>query len=297
MWTRTTGALALTGLLCAAAPAAAFVRTTTSTGHPVYWNRTVMYLRIYAGDPPGLLSAQEVAQAARGAAAAWSWAAESCTSIDLRVSASAADSAPTQPDSESAITFRRDEWCKQPHEIDQPCYDSSALAVTSVFARKTDGKIVDADVELNAVDFAWSDLVARPEDAADAHDLQNALTHELGHFIGLDHTCQLDGSKKPAVDDRGDPVPSCGEATAENAESTMFPAVLQGDLDRRSLAPDDRRALCSIYPALDGVLAPEAALACATAGSDPRHRGARTSGAALFAACALLLRRALRSRR
>ena len=31
----------------------------------------------------------------------------------------------------------------------------------------------------------------------------------------------------------------------------MFPSAESGDVDKRTLAPDDQRAVCEIYPAAD----------------------------------------------
>jgi hypothetical protein len=138
--------------------------------------------------------------------------------------------------------------------VGEPCYDPLALAVTSVFARKGDGEILDADVELNAVTFKWSDLSRNPGDVGNVQDLQNTLTHEFGHLIGLDHTCFIAGTRPGAVDDRGQLVPSCGHASDEVKATTMFAAVIPGDLERRSLSPDDQRAVCSVYPPIDVTL-------------------------------------------
>jgi hypothetical protein len=231
--------------------ASAYVRTVTSTGAPMYWNRTVITINAYLGDPPEALIGQDVLFAAQSAAAAWSRDRVGCTSIELRIAASQERSAPVMLDGVSRMTFRRETWCKDPQTADEACYDPFALAVTSVFARKNDGEIIDADVELNAVTFVWADLARNPGDTGSVQDLQNTLTHEFGHLIGLDHTCFISGTRPGAVDDSGQPVPSCGHASDEVKATTMFAAVIPGDLERRSLSPDDRRAVCSVYPPID----------------------------------------------
>jgi hypothetical protein len=260
--------------------ARAYVRTVTSTGAPMFWNRTVLNIEAYVGDPPAPLTAQDVTIAVKGAADAWSRDRVGCTSIELRVTSSLAQSAPVQLDGVSRLTFRRDAWCKEPRSDGDPCYDPLALAVTSVFARKSDGEIVDADVELNAVNFQWSDLVRR-SDTGNLQDLQNTLTHELGHFIGLDHTCNLAGGRAGQVDSDGQAVPSCSDASDAVRATTMFAAVIPGDLERRSLSPDDRRAVCEIYPTLDLTLEAAQPAGCAVA---PR----RGEGPATVAAGGLL---------
>jgi hypothetical protein len=234
--------------------AGAYVRTTTSVGAPMFWNRSVITINAYVGDPPPPLSGQDVLYAAQSAANAWSRDRLGCTSIELRVAATQERSAPVLLDGVSRLTFRRDTWCKEPQGSGESCYDPLALAVTSVFARKSDGEIIDADVELNAVTFTWADLVRNPGDSGNVQDLQNTLTHEFGHLIGLDHTCFISGSRPGAVDDHNQLVPSCGHATDDIKATTMFPAVIPGDLDRRSLSEDDRRGVCEIYPPIDLVL-------------------------------------------
>src|SRR4051794_18296027 len=265
--------------------ASAYVRTVTSTGAPMYWNRTVITINAYLGDPPEPLIGQDILFAAQSAAAAWSRDRVGCTSIELRIAASQERSAPVMLDGVSRMTFRRETWCKDPQTADEACYDPFALAVTSVFARKNDGEIIDADVELNAVTFVWADLARNPGDTGSLQDLQNTLTHEFGHLIGLDHTCFISGTRPGAVDDRGQPVPSCGHASDEIKATTMFAAVIPGDLERRSLSPDDRRGVCEIYPPVDLTLE-----AGAPGCSLSRARGGAAAGWA-----ALLLAAAIRS--
>ena len=231
--------------------AIAYVRTHTSAGAPMYWNRTVVTIHAYIGDPPEPLIGQDVLFAAQSAANTWSRDRVGCTSMELRLASTEERSAPVMLDGVSRLTFRRESWCKDPHVDGDPCYDPLALAVTSVFARKSDGEIIDADVELNAVTFKWADLARYPGDGGNVQDLQNALTPEFGHLIGLDHTCFVEGTRPGAVDDRGQPVPSCGHASDEVKATTMFAAVIPGDLERRTLSPDDRRGVCEIYPPVD----------------------------------------------
>src|SRR5204863_7528716 len=130
--------------------------------------------------------------------------------------------------------------------------DPPLLALTSVFSRRTTGEILDADVEINAVDYQWGDLVSGPQSADDLHDLQAALTHELGHLLGLGHTCVWDdGVGPPVFDDHGDRVPNCDGASPAILATTMFPEALPGSTSQRKLSADEIRAVCEIYPALD----------------------------------------------
>lgn len=262
-------ASAAAAVLGGASPAAGYVRTTTTEGAPAFWNRTIMTIVAYVGDPPPFLSADEIMNATRGAAAAWSRGAVGCTGLELRIVSSTEASALVEPDSVSRLTFRRAQWCREPRGLEEPCYDPNALALTSVFVRKADGRIVDADVEVNAVDFKWLDLMTRPRPGDRSEDLQNALTHEFGHLIGLDHTCVLPGVIPRAPDDQGRDVPQCLSASPAIRETTMFAAVDGGDVERRTLSDDDRRALCEIYPPQEGALESVVGAGCAVASARP----------------------------
>jgi len=164
-------------------------------------------------------------------------------------------------DGHNRIIFRQNAWCREPAPTDSSeprCYDPSALAITTVFQLKNSGEILDADLEVNAVTFTWGDFVGKPDLMPyGSHDFQGAITHELGHVLGLEHTCynavyRADGMlvSRP-VDNLGNPVPDCGyEAPASVAEATMYVSVNspQAEVGLRTLSPDDAQGVCEIYP-------------------------------------------------
>ena len=82
------------------------------------------------------------------------------------------------------------------------------------------GIILDADIEMNG---AWFEYTT-DTDVVDT-DIQAAVAHEVGHFLGLDNSDEPDAIMH----------------TYHNA----------GDLGRRSLAPDDAAGLAAIYPNAD----------------------------------------------
>jgi hypothetical protein len=194
---------------------------------------------VHVDRPPLDLTPAGVEATARAAAATWSRPAVGCTGFEVQMAIEQTDDAVVANDARNNLVFRRDSWA----------YDPQALAITTVFARQSDGVIVDGDLELNAVTFVWGDLAAGASGAR-TWDLQNTLTHELGHLLGLDHNCRFPGDVRALLDDRGAPVPECASAPPEIRESTMYPAVLPGDLERRTLAADDIAAVCGIYPLL-----------------------------------------------
>src|SRR4051812_38447891 len=85
-------------VLAGAQPAAAYVRTRSSAGAPLYWDRTILPLTAYVGDPPPPLTSEDIVAALRGAAAAWSRRAVACTAIELRIASAPGAEAPVGVD-------------------------------------------------------------------------------------------------------------------------------------------------------------------------------------------------------
>jgi hypothetical protein len=136
------------------------------------------------------------------------------------------------------------------------CFDSSAAGVTTVAYIDTptsdrDGAIVDADIELNGVNFAITVNGETTSAQSCAAELQNTLTHELGHLRGLEHPC-LSFNDPPRFDHRRNPVPSCG-ATSDPVivNATMYNFQQCGEKTKESLSPDDIQAICESYPVND----------------------------------------------
>src|SRR5204862_6586571 len=101
----------------------------------------------------------------------------------------------------------------------------------------------------NAVDFVWGDLVAGIGASGNVQDLQNTLTHEFGHLLGLDHNCYGSADRSRGIDQNGHAVPDCNRAPPAVQEATMYASVMRGDVARRDLSADDIDGVCAIYPA------------------------------------------------
>jgi hypothetical protein len=106
-----------------------------------------------------------------------------------------------------------------------PGYESNAIALTTTTYDTETGEIVDADIEFNGVNFKFSVTTPPP---ANFTDVQNALVHELGHALGLDHS--------------------------GNALAVMYPTAEPGETSKRTLTADDSEGVCTVYP--DGQATP-----------------------------------------
>ncbi|MEE2787624.1 MAG: matrixin family metalloprotease [Myxococcota bacterium] len=82
------------------------------------------------------------------------------------------------------------------------------------------GQIVDADIELNGAYHRFSATTPVP---STRFDLENSVTHELGHLLGFDHSFEPD--------------------------ATRYESAPTGESLKRDLADDDELGLCTVYPA------------------------------------------------
>jgi len=130
----------------------------------------------------------------------------------------------------------------------------SLLAVTYVYSNAQTGEILDFDMAVN-LDYPWSTTGEN-----DAYDLQNSITHEFGHAVGLDHS--------------------------KDGDATMYGSTYKGETDKRTLEVDDEQAARYLY-GLDGWTEPQQ-MGCDSSG---------TRGDALTALIGVLLALGLMRRR
>lgn len=94
-----------------------------------------------------------------------------------------------------------------------------AFGVTMVWHSAKTGEIYDADMQIN--ETLGPLAICGDRCGAGEVDLQNVVTHEAGHFLGLGHS--------------------------NLADATMADRAETGETQKRTLTDDDRRGLCSIY--------------------------------------------------
>jgi len=228
-------------ILLVASPCFAYVRSTSIDGKPLFWRSNLVFVQGPKVFPPGLTQTDTIHGLS---VAAEAWGAPECTSLSIAASQHLGATPEVMNDGKPQLIVRTDKWCDGMN-----CHDPLQLAVTSVFAKAADGEIVDADIELNAVNFQWTNI---PDSGVNpkpgAADLANVLTHELGHLLGLSDNCVRAPAGTPPLDDSGKPAPDCDTAPAALRESTMFPDTVANDIRKRTLGADDVAAVCALFP-------------------------------------------------
>ncbi len=240
--------------------ASAYVRTRTMAGTPIYWNGSCVFVQTDS-TPPLDMALSEAQKIISRSIADWQTVSHDVGAAFLQIKEDKAAAVEAHYDHNNTVKFRADKWCR-PAEPSNPemCYSHDAAAITTIFYA-ADGSMVDADIELNQLDFTFvtlpSDTKARK--GTMRADLENTLVHELGHLQGLDHTCwESTSSSKPPVDDQGKPVPSCDDVMAHKVseaqynkitEAVMYNFATPGETNKRMPKADDIAGIDGIYPA------------------------------------------------
>jgi|GEM_PF-1997835 len=175
---------------------------------------------------------------------------------------------------ENVVYWVYADWSKVDEETDlelrNPC--ASAVTVLKYSDRVDDpevGRILHARIELNADQSVEclgtpSPFSFATDGSAGKTDIENTLTHEMGHVLGLDHNCdeqrtyfdkELETNVPlPApVDQNGNTIPLCTSVGQNStiAKQTMFVSANTGELSKRTIESDDRQSMCDIYPIED----------------------------------------------
>jgi uncharacterized protein (TIGR03382 family) len=211
--------LVLAGVLGAGAPAAAYVRSRSESGAPLAWGRRCIPFWINERGSEDLGNFAVAEDATRKSFETWENVA--CSDLEFPYQGR------TDID-DVGIDFRNVIlWRDAPGSWDHP---RGVIALTTTtFCTKADGgqcdvagRILDADIEMNGVDY---DFTHTSNPLRTRFDARNTLTHEIGHFVGLDHT----------------PVP----------EATMYDEAPRGETAKATLHPDDITGMCDVYPSVE----------------------------------------------
>jgi hypothetical protein len=225
--------LAVAGLALAT-PAHGYQHKTTDRGDPVRWPAGVVEVDASLGD-----HSMEQA-AARGVVARVlaRWALHLPPVLALELAPPQNQSMPSDYDRLNVVRWVVD--------AGDPDHEPEALATTMITYATGSGLILDADIVVNAVDNRWTIVDG---DCDGGYDLENALSHEVGHFLGLGHE-------------------------PDRRDATMYPSMRACDTDKRELSDDDIAGVQSLYAEIEtaggcsagglgaGLLLPALAIAC-----------------------------------
>jgi uncharacterized protein (TIGR03382 family) len=262
-----------------------YVRTKTDDGaHCLRWpvsgtRGTIHYVQSSTGDPT---LGSGVFDAVSRSAQTWETQLQACGNLDLvestQHSASRFVGYNQGGQNENLVLFRL-QLCSAVTSPGDPClaagtcgnvhdcwdHGSTVVALTTSSYVVSSGELLDGDVEINAASAVPTIVDSPPCQTGNistscvANDVQNAVTHEFGHFLGLAHS----------------PDPS----------STMYASEPLGETSKRMLDSGSKQFVCDVYPA------GQTSKDCSSSGGNGTSSGCSSAGdpAALGPAILLLL--------
>jgi predicted Zn-dependent protease len=198
--------------------AGAFELTESPHASEIRWDAMPIQWELDASNSPTHLNSIDQHETIRKAFATW----EDVSGTDV-----AFEDVTFDANTNDNLVYWEDNWTADPN----------MLALTSTMST-TDGTIIGFKIALNAQHPQWT------IDGRDGMDLQNALTHEVGHVLGLDHT-------------------------HENNEATMHASAVKGEHSKRDLHWDDKEGIRYLYPETGNSLLDDLALSCSNAAAAP----------------------------
>ncbi len=229
-----------------------YVRTTTDEGTPLYWQSGCVYLTIDKAGTSHVTGDLELT-VIKQVLAHWRESVASCSYMELVPEER--DGVEVGFDGVNVVKFRDESWCRPGADGEgEECHPADAAGITTLtFINAPDsdryGEILDGDIELNGATRFSISVEGRTDGPPERclADLANTFTHEVGHLLGLDHTCRFSGEPM-REDSEGNPVPQCsGSLPGEILDATMHPSQTCGETKKATLEADDRDAVCAVY--------------------------------------------------
>jgi hypothetical protein len=209
-------ALILALVLSTGLPARAYEIATSKAGY-FHWEESSVPYRVHVNGSDDLHDGSDIA-AIHAAMDAWNGV--SCATLRFEYDGLTSDTRVGYDEDEEGGSPNLIVWREDPAQWIAAGHDENYYAVTTLSVRRATARIVDADIEVNGAFHTFSTSNELP-----IIDVQNTLTHEIGHMAGLDHSGHL--------------------------SSTMYEKAGPGELSKRSIETDDRLGLCFLYPAGD----------------------------------------------
>ena len=227
-----------------------YVRTKTDDGaHCLRWpvnngvRGTIHFVQSSTGDPA---LGNGVFDAVSRSAQTWETQLQACGSLDLVETGQHSTSrfvGYTQSGQNENLVLFRLQLCSAVVPAGDSClaagtcgnvhdcwdHGPTVVALTTSSYVVSSGEVLDADVEMNAASATPTIVDSPPcspgavSTSCVANDVQNAVTHEFGHFLGLAHS----------------PDPS----------STMYASEPIGETSKRVLDSGSKQFVCDAYPA------------------------------------------------
>ncbi len=207
--------LALLILVAIPGPASGWVQSQSSKGAKLYWSDSCLTMYINERGSEDIPDESEFDEIKSSLDA---WGGVSCSSFLIQFAGLTNLEITGHLKEDPAvnmIVFREQKWP----------YSTRPVAFTAVTYNVNTGEIFDADIEMNGEDYAFT---TRPDEETWKIDVQNTITHELGHVLGVDHTPE--------------------------AAATMFDHAGPGEVNKRTLEEDDIDALCTLYPLQENMM-------------------------------------------
>jgi MYXO-CTERM domain-containing protein len=267
--------------LLAAAPAAAYVRTTAAgTGNGLAWPAPAVPWHLNRDWPNTAPSCEATAagdptlDAVRASFGQWE---QSCANLRLVYGGTTGDiRTGVGGPAENIVVFRRG-WCSQhPQAQNDPCFDSAdgcsgiydcfddpcnagvltcagwaTVALTSVIYDPETGRIIDADIEVNGWDGMGDTIGSLPRHGwyFTCYDApqpgSTCTTYDQADCLGMDLRNTVTHEVGHFIGLAHTPNHLGGDPM--DRWPTMEATTTIGDLEKRSLAADDVAGVCAIY--------------------------------------------------